>query len=103
MDRRSFLRNLGVLAGAGTISMAIGNIPIRAFSRSFLNIQAVNGKVIVLLQLSGGNDGLNTVIPIEDALYYNVRPSLGIKKGRCNLSELSNRHASSIAAIKIII
>ena len=80
MDRRSFLRNLGMIAGAGTVSMALGNIPIRAFSRSFLNIQAVNGKVIVLLQLSGGNDGLNTIIPFEDSLYYNARPSLGIKK-----------------------
>ena len=93
MDRRSFLRNLGVLAGAGTVSMAIGNIAIRAFSRSFLNIQAVNGKVIVLLQLSGGNDGLNTVIPIEDALYYNVRPSLGIKKeDAISLNYLTGMH-----------
>jgi len=80
MDRRSFLRNLGMIAGAGSVSMALGNIPLRAFSRSFLNIQAVNGKVIVLLQLSGGNDGLNTIIPMEDSLYYNARPSLGIKK-----------------------
>ena len=95
MDRRSFLRNLGVLAGAGTVSMALGNIPIRAFSKSFLNIQAVNGKVIVLLQLSGGNDGLNTVIPIEDDLYYNVRPSLGIKKeDAIHLNYLTGMHPS---------
>lgn len=80
MERRSFLKNLGVLAGAGTVSMALGNIPIRAFSKSFMNLQAVNGKVIVLLQLSGGNDGLNTIIPFEDSIYYNKRPSIGIKK-----------------------
>ena len=95
MDRRSFLRNLGMLAGAGTVSMALGNIPIRAFSKSFLNIQAVNGKIIVLLQLSGGNDGLNTIIPIEDSLYYNARPSLGIKKeDAVHLNYLTGMHPS---------
>ncbi|MCZ7614890.1 MAG: DUF1501 domain-containing protein [Ignavibacteriaceae bacterium] len=95
MDRRSFLRNLGLVAGAGTVSIALGNIPIRAFSRSFLNIQAVNGKVIVLLQLSGGNDGLNTIIPMEDSLYYNARPSLGIRKEDViKLNNLTGMHPS---------
>ena len=95
MDRRSFLRNLGLVAGAGTVSMALGNIPLRAFSRSFMNIQAVNGKVIVLLQLSGGNDGLNTIIPFEDSLYYNARPSLGIRKEDViKLNNLTGMHPS---------
>jgi uncharacterized protein (DUF1501 family) len=95
MDRRSFLRNLGMLAGAGTVSMALGNIPVRAFSRSFLDIQAANGKVIVLLQLSGGNDGLNTIIPIEDGLYYNARPSIGISKEEAiKLNYLTGMHPS---------
>ena len=34
--------------------------------------------VIVVLQLTGGNDYLNTVIPYEDQNYYDSRPSLGI-------------------------
>jgi uncharacterized protein (DUF1501 family) len=80
MDRRSFLRNLGMIAGAGTVSMALGDVPLRAFSKSFLNIKEVNGRVIVILQMSGGNDGLNTIIPYEDSLYYNARPTIGIKK-----------------------
>ena len=95
MDRRLFLKNLGLLTGAGTVSMALGNIPLRAFSRSFLNIQAVNGKVLVILQLSGGNDGLNTIIPIEDSLYYNARPTLGISKADAiALSDLTGMHPS---------
>ncbi len=36
--------------------------------------------ILVLVQLAGGNDGLNTVIPYEDAEYYRLRPTLGIKK-----------------------
>jgi uncharacterized protein (DUF1501 family) len=37
-------------------------------------------KVMVILQLSGGNDGLNTVIPIRNDIYYRERPGLGIGK-----------------------
>lgn len=37
-------------------------------------------KVVVVLQLSGGNDGLNTVVPVRNDLYYKARPGLGISK-----------------------
>lgn len=37
-------------------------------------------KVIVVVQLSGGNDGLNTVIPVSNDIYYKERPRLGIRK-----------------------
>ena len=37
-------------------------------------------KVLVILQLSGGNDGLNTVIPIRNDIYYRQRPALGIQR-----------------------
>jgi len=37
-------------------------------------------KVVVILQLSGGNDGLNTVIPFRNDIYYKSRPGLGIAK-----------------------
>ncbi|MDD5363319.1 MAG: DUF1501 domain-containing protein [Ignavibacteria bacterium] len=39
-----------------------------------------NGKIIVILQLSGGNDGLNCVIPYNNDIYYKSRPYIGIKK-----------------------
>jgi uncharacterized protein (DUF1501 family) len=38
--------------------------------------------VLVVLQLSGGNDGLNTVIPHGDPLYYDNRPNVGIPEGQ---------------------
>ncbi len=41
-----------------------------------------DGRKLVIIQLSGGNDGLNTVIPFEDDLYYKARPSLGIAKDK---------------------
>src|SRR5690606_1514939 len=36
--------------------------------------------ILVLIQLAGGNDGLNTIIPYEDADYHRLRPTLGLKK-----------------------
>ncbi len=36
--------------------------------------------ILVLVQLAGGNDGLNTFIPYEDSNYYKLRPNIGIKK-----------------------
>ncbi len=37
-----------------------------------------NAPILVVVQLSGGNDGLNTLIPFSDDLYYRSRPSIGI-------------------------
>lgn len=39
------------------------------------------GRVLVVLELSGGNDGLNTVVPHGDDAYYALRPRLGIRPG----------------------
>jgi uncharacterized protein (DUF1501 family) len=36
-------------------------------------------RALVVVQMTGGNDGLNTVVPYADSNYYNVRPTLGLK------------------------
>ncbi len=46
-------------------------------------IQTVTGKdgtILVVLQLAGGNDGLNTIVPYADDAYYRARPVIGIPK-----------------------
>lgn len=40
-----------------------------------------DGKILVVVQLSGGNDGLNTVIPYGDDAYYRARPGLAKRAG----------------------
>ena len=40
----------------------------------------LNGKKILFIWLRGANDGLNSVIPIEDGEYANIRSTIGIQK-----------------------
>lgn len=73
IKRREFLQ-VGSLA---TASLMVPGF-LRAFEKPHL-VPAGN-KVVVVIQLSGGNDGLNTVVPIANDIYYERRPRLGITK-----------------------
>src|SRR6059058_6245038 len=47
--------------------------------------QAVTGKdntILVVLQMAGGNDGLNMIVPYGDDVYYRSRPKLGLTADR---------------------
>ena len=44
-----------------------------------------NEKILVILELSGGNDGLNTVVPYGDDAYYRHRPNIGLAKGELRI------------------
>ena len=79
MKRREFIKNVGLAAGAGVAAMSLGGMPVKAFAKPFLNIQETNGKILVIIQFKGGNDGLNTVIPIDQySLYQGNRPNIGL-------------------------
>src|SRR5262245_15487463 len=74
MDRRAFLRSSTLLAVGATVPEFV--------ARTARAAEPGKEKVLVVLEMTGGNDGLNTVIPFRDDLYYRNRPTLGIKKGR---------------------
>ncbi len=63
-------------------SLATGTMMLPKFLKAFEGrVQSLDGqKVLVVLQLSGGNDGLNTVIPVRNDIYYRERPGLSISK-----------------------
>lgn len=65
-------------------SLAAASLMVPKFLKAFEGRSMVlpGNKVIVILQLSGGNDGLNTVIPFRNDLYYKARPKLGIAKDK---------------------
>lgn len=51
---------------------------MRAFEQ--ISPQHLGYKRLVMIQLSGGNDGLNTIVPFNDDAYYNSRPKIAIAK-----------------------
>lgn len=62
--------------------------------------QLHGNKVLVILQLSGGNDGLNTVIPVRNDIYYKSRPRLGIQRNNAlSLTDEASIHPS-LTAVK---
>ena len=80
-NRRSFLQALG-LVGGGT--MMLGGSPLTASSPSPLATAlslAETDRILVLIRLKGGNDGLNTIVPIYDYdNYANLRPTIKINQ-----------------------
>lgn len=78
LKRKEFLR-IG--------SLATASFMVPKFLKAFEGPYRVppGNKVLVILQLSGGNDGLNTVIPVRNDIYYQSRPRLGITKDKALL------------------
>jgi uncharacterized protein (DUF1501 family) len=74
MRRRDFLRNTA-LAAAGTLMVPAFMKPFEAFALDELS----GYKNLVVVQLSGGNDGLNTVVPYGNDVYYQQRSGIAIK------------------------
>ena len=80
MKRRNFLRNIGAVTAG---SFALGGVPVKAMiPRTAIAKAALEGdneNVLIFIQLHGGNDGLNTLVPIGQYNdYYNARPNIAI-------------------------
>ena len=83
--RRTFLQNgLTILAAAPTVPLFL-NRTVMALNQTAMNTggtQAVSGKdgkILVVVQLAGGNDGLNTIVPHGDDAYHKNRSTIGIE------------------------
>jgi len=79
LTRRDLLR--AGLCGLGVGAAGMYRAPsIFGRAAEALAAQAAdNGRILVVLELSGGNDGLNTVAPYGDDAYYRLRPTIGLK------------------------
>ena len=79
ISRKDFIKLSSVLVGGSLL------IPrwLHAASLNMNNLDLLrnsfNDKIIVIVNLNGGNDGLNTVIPYQDSNYYNLRPDIAIQ------------------------
>jgi uncharacterized protein (DUF1501 family) len=72
LTRRHFLQTTAALPFAGPLVVSTAR---RALARS-----APAPRILLLLELNGGNDGLNTVVPYADPLYAQQRPTLAVPR-----------------------
>lgn len=85
MNRRQFLLHAGLASGAGSLvlpGLAQGAAAAAA-PQGLLPVGAPGKRrTLILIELQGGNDGLNTLIPYADAHYARLRPNLAIPRTR---------------------
>ncbi len=91
MKRRSFLSMSAATGATLWLPRAFGSqiaVPGAPISRGY-------GNLLILVELKGGNDGLNTVIPFADPTYYQLRRNIGIKREQSiQLDERTALHPS---------
>lgn len=74
MNRRNFLSLTGTFTGGVLL------LPDFLYSFATQKNLAIGEQCLVFIQLNGGNDGLNTFIPFENPLYYDLRPKIALSK-----------------------
>jgi uncharacterized protein (DUF1501 family) len=95
--RREFLKQFGA---ALALPFSVGGIPFTAYGNTPLlaalsSAAGALDRVLVLVQLSGGNDGLNTVIPLDQyATYAGLRKKHCHTGSECAASERRHRASS---------
>ncbi len=80
LDRRELLAGMAGLSAMSMVPPAFAQAAQAAATQA-----AASGKILVILELSGGNDGLNTVVPYGDDAYYRQRPNIGIPKNELRI------------------
>src|SRR6476646_4529945 len=81
-SRRLFLsRGSQLLSAAATLPMFLDRSAAVMAAEYAANPQGVGrpDRILVIVQLAGGNDGLSTIIPIRNDDYYRARPRLAVK------------------------
>ncbi|MEP6675859.1 MAG: DUF1501 domain-containing protein [Ferruginibacter sp.] len=86
MQRRKFIRNTAITAIG--VPGIINGIPLKSFGEGSMLSQltdtvVANDHILVVIQMAGGNDGLNMVIPLDQySNYYNARSNIAIDQSK---------------------
>jgi uncharacterized protein (DUF1501 family) len=76
INRRQFIKRS---AGAITVSVMVPRFLSGSVFGQMVSSPGPSKKALVIIELAGGNDGLNTVIPYTDARYFALRPTIGFR------------------------
>ncbi|MFY9243815.1 MAG: DUF1501 domain-containing protein [Polaribacter sp.] len=88
MKRRDFLRNTTFATGMFFVPQFL-----KAFEQN--SIHTFSNKKVVIVQLKGGNDGLNTVVPYTNDIYYQQRKNIALEQnGLLKISDEVGLHPS---------
>lgn len=85
MKRRDFLKAASPVL---TLPLVLGGLPVRVLGRTpvfdrLWQILSTTDRILVLIQLDGGNDGINTVVPLDQLnTYYQVRPHVALPENK---------------------
>jgi uncharacterized protein (DUF1501 family) len=82
-SRRDFLAKglYGIGVGAGLpLILSRTSVALAAQALQGTSVEKHPNRILVVVELSGGNDGLNTVVPFGDPAYFRARPKLAIKE-----------------------
>lgn len=107
LSRRAMIKDGFLVVSAGMIMPSIfsrGIASARAQSIDGSHIaQAASDRTLIVVQMAGGNDGLNTVIPIGDSLYRQLRPTLAIPRSERTATRYKTGLTSQPGAIKAVL
>lgn len=82
LTRRAMMRDGLLAVSAGMIMPSIFARAVRASANAAKEgsawAQVAQGRTLIVVQMAGGNDGLNTLVPYTDGAYYSARPSLAV-------------------------
>ena len=73
MNRRTMIKQL---LGLGAAGLALDTNTLLADQLK------ADGQRLILLELTGANDGLNTLVPYSDNRYYRLRPKIGLPQSK---------------------
>ncbi len=83
ISRRAAIKDGLLTVSAGMILPSVFGRAVRAAHNAAQEgstwAQAAQGRTLIVVQMAGGNDGLNTIVPYTDGAYYQARPTLGIQ------------------------
>src|SRR2546421_4327962 len=82
ITRRAMIKDGLLVVSVGMIMPAIFSRGVASARAQALDgsrlAQSANDRTLIVVQMAGGNDGLNTVVPFTDPLYLKLRPTLGL-------------------------